>query len=231
MLLHECLVRHTGGCSTTKWPNHKTLWLVENNRSIALPLVLACVLVYLRVWERKSRRKQSFLHPYAHSNRIWKQEYVFFFFLLFLPPVLNTHGPDYSLPLETAEIKNDRWAGRDKFTLCEQHSLQTDCRVCAVWPNSTSRVSRVKAKPSAAAKQIRLEMQSSARQQDRRQTDRRVRESRNNIGWTGRFFGRCKCALCQVFTRQQIYGWEFCQNANRASFPPECRLLRHRLWG
>ncbi len=102
------------------------------------------------------------------------KEGISVFLLLFLAPVLNTHDPDYSLPLETAEIKNDRWAGRDKFTLCEQHSLQTDCRVCAVWPNSTSRVSRVKAKPSAAAKQIRLEMQSSARQQDNKTEGRQI---------------------------------------------------------
>lgn len=132
----------------------------------------ACISVYER--ERECRWRQTILHPYAHSNGIWKQEYLFFFFLLFLAPVLNTHGPDYSLPLETAEIKNDRWAGRDKFTLREQHSLQTDCRVCAVWPNSTSRVSRLKAKPSASAKQIRLEMQSSARQQDNKTEGRQI---------------------------------------------------------
>lgn len=102
----------------------------------------------------------------------------------FLAPFLNTRGPDYSLPLETAEIKNDRQAGRDKFTLGEPHSLQTGCRVCAVWPNSTSRVSRVKAKPSAAAKQIRLEMQSSAQQQDNKTEGRQIdgsRESCNNV--------------------------------------------------
>lgn len=102
----------------------------------------------------------------------------------FLAPFLNTRGPDYSLPLETAEIKNDRQAGRDKFTLGEPHSLQTGCRVCAVWPNSTSRVSRVKAKPSAAAKQIRLKMQSSAQQQDNKTEGRQIdgsRESCNNV--------------------------------------------------
>lgn len=172
MFLHECLVRHTGGCSTTKWPNHKTLWLVENNRSIALPLVLACVLVYLCVRERAHMKAYHFA-PICPLK--WHlKEGISVFLLLFLAPVLNTHDPDYSLPLETAEIKNDRWAGRDKFTLCEQHSLQTDCRVCAVWPNSTSRVSRVKAKPSAAAKQIRLEMQSSTRQQDNKTEGRQI---------------------------------------------------------
>ncbi|CAM4658151.1 unnamed protein product [Leuciscus chuanchicus] len=51
-------------------------------------------------------------------------------------------------------------------------------------PNSTSRVSRVKAKPSAAAKQIRLEMQSSARQQDNKTEGRQIdgsRESCNDV--------------------------------------------------
>ncbi len=173
MFLHECLVRHTGGCSTTKWPNHKTLWLVENNRSIALPLVLACVLVYLCVWESADEGRQFCTH--MPTQMAFERRNICF--SVVVPCTGFKHMRSWLQP--PAEIKNDRWAGRDKFTLCEQHSLQTDCRVCAVWPNSTS---RVKAKPSTAAKQIRLEMQSSARQQDRRQTGRRARESGSHIG-------------------------------------------------
>lgn len=132
----------------------------------------ACISVYER---ERAQMKADHFAPICPLKWHSKAGVCFLFlFLLFLALVLSTHGPDYSLPLETAEIKNDRWAGRDKFTLCEQHSLQTDCRVCAVWPNSTSRVSRLKAKPSAAAKQIRLEMQSSTRQQDNKTEGRQI---------------------------------------------------------
>lgn len=139
----------------------------------------ACL--YICVHERE-RAEMTVEHFAPKCPLEWHLKAGISFF--FLAPFLNTLGPDYSLPLETAEIKNDRQAGRDKFTLGEPHSLQTGCRVCAVWPNSTSRVSRLKAKPSAAAKQIRLEMQSSAQQQDNKTEGRQIdgsRESCNNV--------------------------------------------------
>lgn len=87
-------------------------------------------------------------------------------------------------PITASPWRNEKWLLIREKTICPLWAtFIINGLACVLWPSLTSGVSGVKAKPSIATKQIRLERQSSAqsaREQDEaerdiKQMDRRVR--------------------------------------------------------